>query len=138
MIHLLLASALPLALFFTMWWRRGRRTSARALVLLVLGALVSSAWAVVPDMPRLWGNLEYYVELHHRSYCNAWWLHCAIDAHDDIDNSMLFPSLFVLAAAAVLAVGWRELRLLERERGRDAPSAPAPSDEGDDQARRGG
>lgn len=116
MIHVLLASALPLAIFFVSWWRRGRRTSARALVWLALGAMGSSAWAVVPDLPRLWGDLEYYVELHHRSYCNAWWLHCAIDARDDIDSSMLFPALFVLAAAAVLAVAWRELRLLERER----------------------
>jgi hypothetical protein len=118
MIHVLLASALPLAIFFVSWWRRGRRTSARALVLLALGAMGSSAWAVVPDLPRLWGDLEYYVELHHRSYCNAWWLHCAIDARDDIDSSMLFPALFVLAAGAVLAVAWRELRLLEDERAR--------------------
>lgn len=116
MIHVLLASALPLAGFLIAWWRRGRRTSARALVLLALGCLVSGAWAVVPDMPRLWGDLEYYVELHHRSYCNAWWLHCAIDARDDIDSSMLFPSLFVLAALAVLGIAWRELRLIERER----------------------
>lgn len=122
MIHVLLASALPLALFFQMWWRRGRRTGARQLVLLAVGCALSGAWAVVPDMPRLWGDLEYYVELHHRSYCNAWWLHCAIDAHDDIDSSMLFPALFVLAAAAVVAVGWRELRLLERERRGEAGS----------------
>lgn len=115
MIHVLVASALPLAIFFISWWRRGRRTSARSLVLLAFGCMLSSAWAVVPDMPRLWGNLEYYVELHHRSYCNAWWLHCAIDAHDDIDSSMLFPALFVLTAAAVFAVAWRELRKLEGE-----------------------
>ncbi len=115
MIHLLLASALPLAIFFVSWWRNGRRTTARALVLLALGCMASSAWAVVPDMPRLWGDLEWYVDLHHRSYCNAWWLHCAIDRRDDIDSSMLFPSLFVLAALAVMGVAWRELRRLERE-----------------------
>lgn len=116
MIHVLLASALPLAIFFFSWWRNGRRTTARALVLLAFGCMASSAWAVVPDMPRLWGDLEWYVDLHHRSYCNAWWFHCAIDARDEIDSSMMFPSLFVLAAAAVLGVAWRELRLLERER----------------------
>lgn len=117
MIHVLLASIVPLALFFTAWWRRGKRTGAKELVLLAIGCAISGAWAVAPDMPRLWGNLELYVDLHHKPYCNMWWLHCAIDARDDIDSSMLFPALFVLAAAAVVAVAWRELRALERERG---------------------
>ena len=86
MIHALVASFLPLLVFFGAWLRRGRRTSARALVLLVAACGLSSAWAVVPDMPRLWGDLEYYVELHHRRYCNVWGGHCAIDARDDIDS----------------------------------------------------
>ena len=127
MIHVLLASTLPLAVFFAAWWRRGRRTSVRALIVAALAAgctvvlkpsevaplplacLVSGAWAVTPDLPRLWGDLEWYVDLHHRSYCNVWWGHCAIDARDDIDSSMAFPVLFVLVTIAVFAVGWREL-----------------------------
>ncbi len=113
MIHVLLASALPLTVFFAVWWRRGRQTSVRALIVLPLACLVSGAWAVVPDMPRVWGNQLYYNQLHHRSYCDAWWLHCTIDRHDDIDSSMLFPALFVLATVAVLAVAWGELRRVE-------------------------
>ncbi len=120
MIHVLIASSLPLAVFFAVWWRRGRRTSARALVTLSLACLVSAAWAVVPDMPRLWGDLPYYNALHHRSYCDAWWFHCTIDGKDDIDSSMLFPVLFVLAAVAVLAVAWRELAHRERTGGDEA------------------
>lgn len=116
MIHVLLASSLPLAVFFAVWWRSGRRTSPRALVTLALACLVSGVWSIVPDTPRLWGDLVYYVELHHRSYCDVWWFHCAIDRRDDVDSSMLFPVLFVLAAASVLAVAWRELARRERER----------------------
>ncbi len=67
-------------------------------------------------MPRVWGDLSYYVDLHHRSYCNVWWFHCAIDRHDDVDSSMLFPVLFVLAVVSVLAVAWRELAMAERSR----------------------
>mgnify|MGYP000894221478 CR=1 FL=1 len=115
MIHVLLASSLPLAVFFAVWWTRGRRTSPRALVTLALACLVSSVWSIVPDTPRLWGDLVYYVELHHRSYCDVWWFHCAIDRRDAVDSSMLFPVLFVLAAASVLAVAWRELSQRERE-----------------------
>ncbi len=116
MIHVLVASLLPLAVFFAIWWRRGRRATVRRLLLLALGCAVSGVWAVIPDTPRLWGDLEYYVELHHRSYCDVWWFHCTIDRRDDIDSSMLFPVLFVLATAAVLYVAWRELRERERER----------------------
>ncbi|MBZ0236853.1 MAG: hypothetical protein K8M05_31280 [Deltaproteobacteria bacterium] len=114
MIHVLLASALPLAVFFAVWWRRGRRTTPRALVTLAVACLASGAWAVVPDMPRLWGDLVYYVELHHRPYCDVWWFHCAIDRREAIDSSMLFPVLFVVAAASVLGVAWHELARRER------------------------
>ncbi|MEZ4359971.1 MAG: hypothetical protein R3B48_07320 [Kofleriaceae bacterium] len=117
MIHALLASTLPLLWFFASWLRRGRRTSARALVALALGCLASSLWAVVPDLPRLFGRTAYYFELHRRSYCDVWWLHCTIDAHDALDSSMVFPALFVVAAAAVFAVAWRELARREAEGG---------------------
>jgi hypothetical protein len=113
-IHVLVASSLPLAIFFALWWRRGKRTSPRALIILALSCLVSGAWAVFPDMPRAAGHLQLYMDLHHRSYCNIWWGHCLIDKHDDIDSSMLFPVLFVIAALSVLAVAWRELALRER------------------------
>lgn len=115
MIHALVASALPLAVFFVVWALRGRRVTVRGLLLLAVACAASSAWAVIPDMPRLWGDLPYYVALHHRSYCDVWWFHCAIDRRNDIDSSMLFPVLFVGAAVAVLAVAWLELRRRERE-----------------------
>jgi hypothetical protein len=118
MIHALVASALPLLVFFASWWRRGRRTSARALIALVVACMASSAWALTPDLPRLFGQLQTYMELHHHPYCNVWWGHCAIDARDDIDSSMWFPVLFVGVAAAVVLVAWRELAQRERERGR--------------------
>lgn len=113
MIHVLLASSLPLLVFVALWLRRGRRASFRSLVVLPLACLGSGAWAVVPDLPRLWGNLELYVDLHHRSYCNVFWGHCLIDRRDDIDSSMAFPALFVLVAIAIFAIGWRELRRAE-------------------------
>ena len=114
MIHVLLASALPLTIFFAAWLARGRRTSVRALVILPIACLISGAWAVTPDMPRVWGDLNLYVDLHHKAYCDVWWFHCTIDRHDAIDSSMLFPVLFVLAALAVLAVAWNELRRTEQ------------------------
>jgi len=115
-IHVLLASSLPLAVIFALWLARGRRATVRSLIALPLVCLVSGAWAVTPDLPRLWGDQSYYVALHHRSYCNLWWFHCTIDAHDDIDSSMVFPVLFVVAVVGVLVVAWRELAVTERGR----------------------
>jgi hypothetical protein len=115
MIHVLVASTLPLLWFFTQWARRGRRTSVRSLTMLAAGCVLSGTWAVTPDLPRLFGKMELYVELHHRSYCNVWWFHCAIDAHDAMDSSMIFPAVFVLVAIAVVAIAWRELATLEAE-----------------------
>lgn len=131
MIHVLLASTLPLAAFFAHWWWRGRRVSPRALVVLALTCLASGLWAVVPDLPRLWGDPLHYHQLHYRSYCDVWWFHCSIDRRSAIDDSMLFPVLFVLAAAAVLAVAWRELA--RRERAAVGPGdavGPAPPERG--------
>ena len=117
MIHVLLASSVPLACFFGLWLARGRRASLRSLVILPLVCGVSGAWAVAPDTPRLWGDHHLYNALHHRSYCDVWWFHCSIDARNDIDNSMLFPVLFVLAAVGFLVVAWLELRRAEAGRG---------------------
>lgn len=112
-IHVLLASSLPLAVFAIVWWRRGRRASFASLIALPLACMLSGAWAVLPDTPRLWGDPALYVDLHHVPYCDLWWAHCTIDKHDEIDSSMIFPALFVLVAVAIFAIGWRELRRAE-------------------------
>lgn len=114
MIHVILASSLPLVAFLLLWWRRGRRATSRSLVVLPLTCLVSGAWAVVPDMPRLWGDRDGNFALHHLRYCDVWWLHCTIDRRDDIDSSMAFPALFITLTIMVFAIGWREVRRAER------------------------
>lgn len=122
MIHVLLASSVPLLVFVALWLRRGRRATFASLILLPLACFVSGAWAVLPDTPRLWRNAVLYVDLHHVPYCDVWWWHCSIDARDDIDSSLVFPALFVLTAAIVFAIGWREIRRAET---RDAPDGEA-------------
>jgi hypothetical protein len=112
-IHVLLASILPLLVFAALWWRRGRRASYASLLALPIACLASGLWAVVPDTPRLWRDAALYVDMHHVPYCDVWWAHCTIDKHDEIDSSMAFPALFVLIAIAVFAIGWRELRRTE-------------------------
>lgn len=114
MIHVLVGSLVPLAVFFAAWAVR-RRVTVRALVLLPLASLVSSTIAVVPDLPRLWGDLPRYVDWHHRPWCDLCWGHCAIDRHDTLENSQAWAVCFVIITIAVFAIGWREL--VRRERG---------------------
>lgn len=124
MIHLLIASALPLTVFALLWWRRGRRASLASLIVTPLACLASGLWAVVPDLPRLFGDQVRYVDWHHLPYCNVFWGHCAIDARDEIDSSMVFPALFVAACVAVFAIGWRELAQRELAQRELAPREP--------------
>jgi hypothetical protein len=113
MIHVLVGAALPVVLFVVAWWRRGRRTSARALGWLAVGASLSGLAAILPDVPRLFHNLDLYFRMHRHPACDLAWFHCFIDRHDDFEDSRIIPVVFVLVAAAVVFLGWRELAAIE-------------------------
>lgn len=113
--HVLLGAAAPLLVCALLYLRAGGRASPRLLILGPLAMGLSGAWAVVPDMPRLWKDLAFYVELHHHPSCNLFWFHCAID-RDEVDSAW-YPVAFVFVGALLLAVAWRELARAERGRG---------------------
>ena len=83
MIHVVVASALPLAICAVVYLARGGRAGLGLLVLGPLAMLVSGVVAVTPDLPRLWGDQVKYVDWHHASWCNLSWGHCLIDEHED-------------------------------------------------------
>ena len=113
MIHVVVASALPLAICAAIYVARGFRASGRLLLLGPLAMLVSGVVAVIPDLPRLWGDQVKYVDWHHRSWCNLSWGHCVIDKHDAIDSWPGWTLIAIAIGALVLGVAWRELRILE-------------------------
>jgi hypothetical protein len=110
--HVLLGALLPLIVCAALYARAGGRASLRLLVLGPLAMGLSGAWAVVPDMPRLWGDLPLYSAIHHHPRCNVFWLHCAID-RDEVDWAW-YPVAFVALGALLLAIAWRELARVER------------------------
>jgi hypothetical protein len=114
--HVLIGAFLPFLICAVLYAARGFRAGGALLVLGPLAMLASGFVAIIPDLPRLWGNQVLYVEWHHRSWCNLAWGHCAIDRHDRIDSWPGFAVLFVLCGAVILAAAWRELRLAERGR----------------------
>jgi hypothetical protein len=111
--HVLLGALGPLLVCAALYVRARRRASLPLLILGPLAMGLSGAWAVVPDMPRLWKDLPLYVDLHHHPRCNVFWFHCWID-RDEVDWAW-YPVAFVLVGALLLAVAWRELARRERE-----------------------
>jgi hypothetical protein len=111
--HVVVGAALPLAICAVIYAARGFRASSRLLVLGPLVMLISGVIAVIPDLPRLWGDQVKYVDWHHRSWCNLSWGHCWIDKHDAIENWPGWTVIAIVVGALVLGVAWRELRTLE-------------------------
>lgn len=114
--HVITGAALPFAICAVIFLLRGRRAGMRLLVLGPLAMLASGFIAIIPDLPRLWGDKALYVEWHHRPWCTLAWGHCWYDRpeHDAIDGWAGWPVLFVACGAVIFAVAWRELRLRER------------------------
>jgi hypothetical protein len=115
--HVLLGAAIPLLVCAAIFVARGRRASLRLLILGPLAAGLSGAWAVVPDMPRVFGAMERYVAWHHARWCNVFWGHCWID-DGEVDRPW-YPLAFVAVGVVLLVVAVRELWLRERERAGD-------------------
>ena len=119
--EVLIGAALPFVVCAILYAARRGRASLRLLVLGPIAMGLSGAWAVVPDMPRLVGDLDGYFALHHHPSCNVFWFHCAIDKVET--DSPLYSVGFVVVGALLLVVAGRELRRLE--------SAPPARDGGD-------
>jgi hypothetical protein len=107
----MLGAALPLLVCAVIYIARGRRASLRLLVLGPLVAGLSGAWAVVPDLPRAFGDVDRYYQLHHASWCDVFWGHCWID-RGEIDRPW-YPLAFIAVGVTILVVAWRELRRVE-------------------------
>lgn len=116
--HVLTGAALPFCVCVAIYVARGGRAGPRLLVLGPLAMLASGFVAIVPDLPRLWGDQALYVDWHHRWWCTWAWGHCWYDrpANDAIDGWAGWAVLFVAAGAVILAAAWRELALRERDR----------------------
>jgi hypothetical protein len=110
--HVMLGAALPLVVCAAIYLMRGRRASLRMLVLGPVAAGISGAWAVVPDMPRLFGDADLYYRMHHVRWCDVFWGHCWID-RGEVDRPW-YPLAFIAVGVVLLVVAWRELSRAER------------------------
>lgn len=116
--QLLLGAAIgfaPCAAWYTI--RRGRA----GIPLLITTPLLMSAcalWAVIPDIPRLVGMTDLYLEWSRNPAMNVFFWHYSIDLME-VDSPWYAVGIVLLYAIVMLAA-WGEL--LRTERGQSWPT----------------
>ena len=93
-----------------------RRCRASWWMLLLVPALMAAGalWAVVPDLPRLIGWQDLYLQLSRDPRMDLFFWHYTIDL-SEVHEPWHAPAVLVMLLGLLLAA-WRELRLLEKER----------------------
>jgi hypothetical protein len=81
------------------------------LILTPVFMALTALWAVLPDLPRLFGCYDLYHRLSHDPRTNIFLWHYAVD-QIEIESPAFNVVLFLLLAG-LLASAWRELRLKE-------------------------
>ena len=111
--HLLIAASIPFLIAAVVYFMH--RCRASLILLLVTPAFMAIAmlWAIVPDLPRLFGMMDLYNQLLRDPRCNVFFWHFTID---NIETDSVWHSvLFVLMWGLLLSTAWRELMLREKE-----------------------
>jgi hypothetical protein len=114
--QIVIGASLPFLIAAVIYVRNGLRAGRGLLVGTPLFMLLGALWAVVPDLPRLWQNKALYDRLARDPRMNVFFFHYSIDQMESY--SAWWFVAFMLMAAALLAMAWRELQLAEK-RARD-------------------
>lgn len=110
--QLLLGAAFPFALAALIYAAHRCRAGLAFLILTPLAMALCAVWAVVPDIPRLLGMTNLYLELAQNPRMDLFFWHYSIDRAEGYWAG--YNVLFALMLFALLAIAWRELRLRER------------------------
>ena len=111
--QVVLGASLPFVLAALIYAGRRGRASLSFLVATPIAMALCAIWAVLPDVPRLFGCDRLYFRLAEDPRCDIFFWHYTID-HRESDSSW-YVLLFILLVAALLGAAWRELA--QRERG---------------------
>ena len=111
--QLLLGAFLPFAAAAAVYVCRGFRAGLVSLTVTPVAMLLTSLWAVVPDLPRIAGRQDLYLRLAHDPRMDLFLWHYSIDRME-VDSPWYAAGVAVLFAALLLAA-WRELQRVEQE-----------------------
>mgnify|MGYP006306872107 CR=1 FL=1 len=110
--HIVIGASIPYLISLAVYLGRGCRASIAFLLGVPVFLAMGSLWAIVPDMPRLFGRMDLYREWAFDPRMNVFFFHHAIDSIEGY--SPVWLVLFVLMVGSLLAAAWRELRRIEK------------------------
>lgn len=110
--QLILGAAIPFLVSAMIYAAARCRASMRLLLLCPLFMMAGALWAVIPDVPRVFGMSGLYFRLARAPWTDIFFFHYTID-RAEVD-SPLYVVGAVAMACSLLLVAWRELALRER------------------------
>jgi len=110
--QILFGALIPFLVAVAIYIRRGARASFTFLVLTPVWMALGALYAVVPDLPRLFGRPDVYHRWSHDPRMNIFLWHYAID-RVEVDSSFYHAGLIVMLLL-LLGAAWRELYLVEK------------------------
>lgn len=108
MLHLLLGMAPAYVLGLLVYMRCGRQASTNLLLLTPLWMAAGAAWAVAPDIPRLFRQARIYNILHQDTVTNVFLFHFNIDQIESYSSWHAMLVLFMLTS--LLLAAYQELK----------------------------
>ena len=112
--QVVLGAAVPLLIAGIVYLSRRCRASLEFLLLTPLFMALGGIWAVVPDLPRVFGNHALYDRLAKNPACDVFLFHYTID-QKEIDSPWWLLGLLAIGGSLLFAA-IRELWLAERRR----------------------
>jgi hypothetical protein len=110
--QILLGSAIPFVVIMLWYARRRGRASLLMLVSAPFWMGLGALWAVIPDLPRLFGAYGLYHRLAKDPRTDIFFWHYTID-RIETDSSLYHVGL-IMMGLLLLAAAWRELSRRER------------------------
>ena len=111
--HLLIGAAVPFLAGLVVYTCRRFRAGFRLLILTPVFTGLCMAWASAPDIPRVLGFHDFYIQIHTDPRINIFFWHYTIDRVET--ESPFYVAAFVLLCVAFVLAAWRELYLAERK-----------------------
>jgi hypothetical protein len=105
--QLLLGALIPFVVGVVVFVRVGCRASVRFLLVFPATMGLGMLWAVIPDIPRLFGLRDLYYRLNHEPWTDIFFGHYTID-HMEV-SSPLYAVGLVVMMLTLLAMAWWEL-----------------------------
>lgn len=107
-----LGAAIPWAVAWIVYLCRRGRIGLPFLIVTPLAMAYGALWAVIPDLPRLFGNGALYRRMAQDPRCDIFFFHYTIDQHES--DSSWWVLVFLIMAGSLLYAAWRELRRAEQ------------------------